>query len=574
METPLSPRLGLKTESLGFTEEKREKLFLALEEEKRIHVAEKAEFAVVKRAMQEKEEVLYKEVASLETQLKMLRMEHESKVKFFTERIAFMEQEAGDERAKFTKDLEKAGQKRDAANHEAMKRIEELEHLQLEFRLASAERDEFKSQAERLRHQQRELVMRPSLDAEKLRSAEGKLFEIDSEMSMMKADMAEAERAAAEKDEEIARLTALLGDAATQRVALEEELQHRKKDHMRMQSDLQSVQAELEVAKAAATSGVKAGAAAISAAAANFEALQAQLTRSMAFGRLAEPPTAAYDDELRTLRADVQHLQLEVEHGDTQLSVKSSESERLKLELQQMRSMVAQQATRFEEEKQLLKHGVISQDHATEPRTIAEALHGNTLIGGLVVKEAAERTGRGAAERKMSRLQAALARSRVTAETQKSELMRLQKKLSATEASGLRKTEATDAMTRRVEALQGALRMQLHQSAERFVSKKHQQTLLPSINEQSAQDRVSTAPGGTRASTNRAQSSPSLHGRASTAMGGSRAASKEALQGPRTLNSSEMLTQLYDPAPPSTLYSKESTDMGLSLRRQAAKNRA
>ena len=24
------------------------------------------------------------------------------------------------------------------------------------------------------------------------------------------------------------------------------------------------------------------------------------------------------------------------------------------------------------------------QDHATEPRTIAEALHGNTLIGGLV----------------------------------------------------------------------------------------------------------------------------------------------------------------------------------------------
>ena len=42
-----------------------------------------------------------------------------------------------------------------------------------------------------------------------------------------------------------------------------------------------------QVAKAAATSGVKAGAAAISAAAANFEALQAQLTRSMAFGARA-----------------------------------------------------------------------------------------------------------------------------------------------------------------------------------------------------------------------------------------------------------------------------------------------
>ena len=73
-------------------------------------------------------------------------------------------------------------------------------------------------------------------------------------------------------------------------------------------------------------------------------------------------PIKATDVTVLPVRGPTRIRVRKVEHGDTQLSVKSSESERLKLELQQMRSMVAQQATRFEEEKQLLKHGVISTD--------------------------------------------------------------------------------------------------------------------------------------------------------------------------------------------------------------------
>merc|ERR1719207_374697 len=97
--------------------------------------------------------------------------------------------------------------------------------------------------------------------------------------------------------------------------------------------------AELEVAKAAATSGVKAGAAAIRAAQSQFEVLQGQLSRAMACGgKIGERPSADDQDELRLLRSDVQHLQLEVEHGDSQLATRTAEAARLKLELRNARS--------------------------------------------------------------------------------------------------------------------------------------------------------------------------------------------------------------------------------------------
>merc|ERR1712224_156680 len=148
------------------------------------------------------------------------------------------------------------------------------------------------------------------------------------------------------------------------------------------------------MAKEAASAGVKAGSAAIIAAQENFSRLFNQLSTAMSRpgSRVAERPQLSSIEEIKSLRQDLQHLQVEVEHQTNLVATKDAQLATMRLELHDARRDVAATKERADLEKSSQLHNSINLDGQSQmPQTISEALHKNADVGQMVIKERAER---------------------------------------------------------------------------------------------------------------------------------------------------------------------------------------
>jgi hypothetical protein len=332
-----------------------------------------------------------------------------------------------------------------------------------------------------------------------------------------------------------------------------QELEHEK---AQLIQDLASANAELAMAKEAASAGVKAGSAAIIAAQENFTRLFDQLSTAMSRpgSRVAERPQLSSIEEIRSLRQDLQHLQVEVEHQTNLVATKDAQLATLRLELHDARRDVAATKERAELEKASQLHTSINTD-IREPQTISEALHKNQEVGQLVIKERAERNLREYADMKAVKMKGRLQKVQMYANKQTNEVARMSKKLEIAEASAAQSDEIVARLTNRVEQLQGILTKQLEGSIGDLMD--------------------SRATG--RARSQESSSLPTLGNQTllpPDSRNASRATSRVGSRGSKGGGTSTReLTQLYDPAPPSGMYSG-TTSGQMTLRHSSSRGRA
>merc|ERR1719440_136735 len=114
----------------------------------------------------------------------------------------------------------------------------------------------------------------------------------------------------------------------------------------------------------------------------------------------------------------------------------------------------------------MMHTSIASDSQNRDPQTISEALHKNTEVGALVIKERAERNLREYADMKALKMKGRLQRAQMYATKQTTEVDRLAKKLEVAEASAAQNDETVSRLTHRVEQLQGILSKQLSASVE------------------------------------------------------------------------------------------------------------
>jgi len=272
--------------------------------------------------------------------------------------------------------------------------------------------------------------MKPSADADKLRKADLRIEELELELSEVRTKEIDGKQALSFAQEKVQQLekTVRLGDERYEETLKEkQELEHKKEQLMQ---DLASANAELAMAKEAASAGVKAGSAAIIAAQENFTRLFNQLSTAMSRpgSRVAERPQLSSIEEIRSLRQDLQHLHVEVEHQTNLVATKDSQLATMRLELHDARRDVAATKERAELERASQLHSSINSDGLNrEPQTISEALHKNAEVGQLVIKERAKRNLREYADMKALKMKGRLQRAQMYATQQTTEVNRLTK---------------------------------------------------------------------------------------------------------------------------------------------------
>merc|ERR1719281_1909510 len=174
-----------------------------------------------------------------------------------------------------------------------------------------------------------------------------------------------------------------------------------------------------------------------------FEHLSTAMSRPGS--RVAERPPLSSIEEIRSLRQDLQHLKVEVEHQTNLVATKDAQLATMRLEL----------------------HNSINLDGQSQmPQTISEALHKNADVGQMVIKERAERNLREYADMKALKMKGRLQRAQMYANKQTTEVQRLAKKLEVPEASASQSDEIVARLTHRVENLQEILSKQLAGSVE------------------------------------------------------------------------------------------------------------
>merc|ERR1719281_2089730 len=108
-----------------------------------------------------------------------------------------------------------------------------------------------------------------------------------------------------------------------------------------------------------------------------FEHLSTAMSRPGS--RVAERPPLNSIEEIRSLRQDLQHLKVEVEHQTNLVATKDAQLATMRLELHDARREAASTRERAELEKATMMHTSIASDSQNrDPQTISEALHKNT----------------------------------------------------------------------------------------------------------------------------------------------------------------------------------------------------
>jgi hypothetical protein len=518
---------------------------------------EQAEHALAKKALADQDEPLYKEIGRLDQELLTATKELVG-VKYDCRKTVEQNEESKNAIvSELSENLELAETRKKTAQAESRKHKQDIDNLRDVHAQVLKERDDLLALVEKMKYHQRELVMRPSADADKLRKAELRNEELEQELSEVRArEMATKERLA-QTQEQVQNLeTAVrLGDERYAETFKEkQELEHKKEQ---LTQQLSSANAELALAKEAASAGVKAGSAAIIAAQANFTRLFNQLSTAMSRpgSRVAERPQLSSIEEIRSLRQDLQHLQVEVEHQTNLVATKDAQLATMRLELHDARRDVAATKERAELEKASQLHSSVNFDEMSrEPQTISEALHKNAEVGQLVIKERAERNLREYADMKALKMRGRLQRTQMYANQQTTEVTRLTKKLEIAEASASQSDETVARLTHRVEQLQGILTNQLTASVDDLMDSRatgrarSQESSLPTLSNQTLLPPESRK--GSR--------------------GGSRVGSRGSKQGSATSN--QALTQLYDPAPPSGFFAG-TTSAAMTLRHSSSRGR-
>jgi chromosome segregation ATPase len=522
---------------------------------------ERAEHQLAKKALGDQDEPLYEEIGRLETELE--KVEKELVVVKTDCRATLTANETEKQAAilELTENLETAESRKKTAQAESRKNKSELDDLKENHAQVVKERDDLQALVEKMKYHQRELVMRPSADADKLRKADLRIEELEVELSDVRTREMDGKQALAQSQEKVQNLekAVRLGDERYEEtLKAKQELEHKKEQLMQ---DLASANAELAIAKEAASAGVKAGSAAIIAAQENFQRLFTQLSTAMSRpgSRVAERPQLSSIEEIRSLRQDLQHLQVEVEHQTNLVATKDSQLATMRLELHDARREVSATKERADLEKASQLHSSINSDGLNrEPQTISEALHKNAEVGQLVIKERAERNLREYADMKALKMKGRLQRAQMYAAQQTTEVNRLSKKLEVAETSASQSNETVDRLTHRVEQLHGILSKQLSGSVEDLMESRatgrarSQESSLPTLSNQTL-----LPPGSRNASRG-----------ASRKVG-----SRETLRPKGGGTSSAALTQLYDPAPPAGLYSG-TTSAAMTLRHSNSRGRA
>merc|ERR1719281_1255422 len=220
-----------------------------------------------------------------------------------------------------------------------------------------------------------------------------------------------------------------------------------------------------------------------------FEHLSTAMSRPGS--RVAERPPLNSIEEIRSLRQDLQHLQVEVEHQTNLVATKDAQLASMRLELHDARRDAVTAKERADLEKASQLHSSINIDGLNrEPQTIAEALHKNADVGQLVIKERAERNLREYADMKALKMKGRLQRAQMYASKQTTEVQRLAKKPEVAEASSAQSEETVTRLTRRVEQLQGILSKQLSGSVEDLMESRatgrarSQEGSLPTLSNQ------------------------------------------------------------------------------------------
>jgi len=520
---------------------------------------EEAEHALAKKALADQDDPLFQEIADLDNELRKVKTELGTVRSDGKRKLETLETEKDEYIGELTESLEATENRKKTAQIESRKYKKDLDETKDQLAQVTAERNDLQELVKKMKYHQRELVMRPSADAEKLRKTEERVKELEDELADVREREDSAKHALATAHADVRDLERSVDEGKRKYDETFAAKQKLEQVEAQLIHDLASANAELAIAKNAASAGVKAGSAAIHAAQENFTRLFEHLSTAMSRpgSRVAERPPLSSIEEIRSLRQDLQHLKVEVEHQTNLVATKDAQLATMRLELHDARREMAATKERADLEKSSQLHNSINLDGQSQmPQTISEALHKNADVGQMVIKERAERNLREYADMKALKMKGRLQRAQMYANKQTTEVQRLAKKLEVAEASASQSDEIVARLTHRVENLQEILSKQLAGSVEDLMDSRatgrarSQESSLPTL-------------GGTLLPESRNQS-----------RGPSRVGSRETLRSKGGGSTShQALTQLYDPAPPPGMYSG-TTSAAMTLRHSSSRGRA
>merc|ERR1719161_1955332 len=167
---------------------------------------EHAEHELAKAALANQDEPLYKEVARLDAELTKVEKELIGVKADCRKQLQVSETEKFTTIQELSESLETSENRKKTLQTESKRLKKDLDDLRESYTQVLNERDDLQKLVEKMKLHQRELVMRPSADADKLRKADLRIEELDLELADVRTREIEGKQALNQAQEEVQEL--------------------------------------------------------------------------------------------------------------------------------------------------------------------------------------------------------------------------------------------------------------------------------------------------------------------------------------------------------------------------------
>jgi len=196
---------------------------------------EKAEHQLAKKALGDQDEPLYEEIGRLESELVKVEKELVGVKSDCRTTVEANETEKKTAILELTENLENSESRKKTALAESRKNKKELDDLKENHAQVVKERDDLAALVEKMKYHQRELVMRPSADADKLRKADLRIEELELELSEVRTREMDGKQTLAQSQEKVQSLEKELrlgGERYEETLKAKQELEHKQEQLM------------------------------------------------------------------------------------------------------------------------------------------------------------------------------------------------------------------------------------------------------------------------------------------------------------------------------------------------------